>query len=57
MKNMDASKQTVIININNMSTTIGIKPLSFKAAWSYSIDQLRIIQDRLIPLYNEAINK
>ena len=56
MENMDA-KQTVIININNMSDTIGIKRMSFESIWSYSLDQLRTIQDSLIPWYNETINK
>ena len=53
---LNPNNMTVIINIQNLSGVINpVTAYTFKELENKSIDELRAIQDELIPLYNEAI--
>ena len=47
----------VIINIQAMQLTIGGEYQNFPVFENLRLDELRELQDKLIPLYNETINE
>lgn len=56
-ENNDSARMTVIINIDMMSKSIGIKPMTFDALWSFNLDQLRAIQESLIAHDNRSVKQ
>jgi len=53
---MEIINMTVICNIMSMAAKIGM-PVTFKELENKKYNDLQLIQDKLIPLYNKKINE
>jgi len=52
---MSSSKMSVIVNIQQLQKKIGDTALSFEELETKSEDELRKLQDDLIPAYNDSV--